>query len=199
MKLNFYEYLMEHNKHWFQNEIALEQGYGILNEHDQCQHVLFLIEGEIEVYKLSVNGKQFRLYTIKAGESCVLNLSCVLSDNNYMAFAKASTDIKCILVPQKEFLRMFNEEEGLRNYVFRLISSRLIQITAKIEGMVLDTLENRLHDWLLEQGHPMIYITHEELAAHLGSAREVVSRHLKKWEKEGKVKLHRGRIEITNL
>ncbi len=199
MKLEFYDRISEANKRWFQNQISLERDFEILNENDQCQNVLFLLSGEIEVYKLSVNGKQFRLYTIKAGESCVLNLSCVLSDNNYMAFAKASTDITCLLVPQDEFLRIFNEEESLRNYVFNLISTRLIQITAKVEGIVLDTIENRLQEWLLDQGHPLIYTTHEELAGHLGSAREVISRQLKKWEKEGKVKLNRGRIEIINL
>ncbi len=199
MNLEFYNDLSDNNKKWFQNEIALDREYEILNENDQCQQVLFLINGEIEVYKLSVNGKHFRLYTIKTGESCVLNLSCVLSNNNYMAFAKATTDIKCVLVPQKEFLRIFYEEESLRNYVFKLISTRLIQITAKIEGIVLDTLENRLQRWLLEKGYPVVYTTHEELAGHLGSAREVISRQLKKWEKEGKVKLFRGRIEVIDL
>ena len=199
MNLEFYNKLSEKNKKWFRNEIELDREYEILNENDQCQHVLFLIAGEIEVYKLSVNGKHFRLYTIKAGESCVLNLSCVLSDSNYMAYAKAITDIKCVLLPQKEFLRLFNEEESLRNYVFRLISTRFIQITAKVEGIVLDTLENRLQEWLLEKGHSVVYTTHEELASHLGSAREVISRQLKKWEKEGKVKLHRGKIEIIDL
>lgn len=199
MNLEFYEGLNDINKKWFMNDISLERDTEILNENDQCQHVLFLLSGEIEVYKLSENGKQFRLYTIKSGESCVLNLSCVLSDNNYMAFAKASTDITCVLVPQNEFLRLFAEEECLRNYVFKLISTRLIQITAKVEGIVLDTLENRLHTWLVNQGHPVVYTTHEELAGHLGSAREVISRQLKKWEKEGRVKLYRGRIELINL
>jgi len=199
MNLEFYNDLSDNNKKLFQKEITLDREYEILNENDQCQHVLFLLNGEIEVYKLSINGKHFRLYTIKAGESCVLNLSCVLSGNNYMAYAKATTDIKCVLIPQKEFLRIFNEEESLRNYVFKLISTRLIQITAKVEGIVLDTLENRLQQWLLDQDHPVVYMTHEELASHLGSAREVISRQLKKWEKEGKVKLFRGRIEIIDL
>lgn len=67
------------------------------------------------------------------------------------------------------------------------------------EGVVLDTLENRLQRWLLEKGYPVVYTTHEELAGHLGSAREVISRQLKKWEKEGKVKLFRGRIEVIDL
>jgi len=199
MRLEFYEHLSDKNKELFQQEIELPRGHEILNEYDQCSHVIFLISGEIEVYKMSVNGKQFRLYTIKSGESCVLNLSCVLSDNTYLAYAKATTDIKCVLLTRKEFLRIFDEEESLRNYVFQLISTRLIQITAKVEGIVLDTLENRLRDWLLEQKYTMIYVTHEELATHLGSAREVISRQLKKWEKEGKVKLYRGKVEITNL
>lgn len=199
MNLSFLKDLKEVNRRIFEDVVALEAGQEILNENDQCSSVLFLISGEIEVYKISENGKSFRLYTIAPGESCVLNLSCVLSDSHYMAFAKATTDLTCVLVPQKKFLAMFQEEEALRNYVFKLISTRLIQITAKVEGIVLDTLENRLMTWLLDQDSRLIYTTHEALANNLGSAREVISRQLKKWEREGKVKLHRGRIEIIQF
>jgi len=199
MVLEFYEHLQEKNKKYFQDKRFLKKGHEILNENDECHQVLFLLSGEVEVYKLSVNGKQFRLYTIEEGESCVLNLSCILSENRYLAYARATTDISCVLVPQKEFLRIFNEEESLRTFVFRLISTRLIQITAKVEGMVLDTLENRLREWLISQGKETVHITHEELANQLGSAREVISRQLKKWEKEEKVRLYRGRIELINL
>ncbi len=191
--------ISENNKLLFSHTIKLRSGHEILNENDQCSHVIFLLKGEIELYKLSVNGKQFRLYTIEAGESCVLNLSSVLSNNKYMAYARATTDIECVLVPYNEFLRMFNEEETLRNYVFHLISTRLIQITSKVEGIVLDTLENRLKTWLINQNQILVYATHEEIANQLGSAREVISRQLKKWEKAKKVKLYRGKIKILDL
>lgn len=197
--MKFIESMSEENSRLFSQTLNLEQGTEILNENDQCNHVLFLQKGEIEVYKISKNGKIFRLYTIEPGESCVLNLSCVLSGTSYMAYAKATTDIECVLVPYNQFLRIFQEEEVLRNYVFELISTRLIQITAKIEGIVLASLEDRLAEWLNAQGSKNIYMTHSELANHLGSAREVISRQLKKWEKQGKVKLYRGRIQVIDL
>lgn len=197
--MNFIESLSKEHQQYFRQTIHLNQGTEILNENDQCNHVLFLIKGEIEVYKISKNGKTFRLYTISPGESCVLNLSCVLSGSHYMAYARATNDIDCILIPYAQFLKMFHEEEGLRDYVFQLISTRLIQITSKVEGIVLESLEDRLIEWLKDQGSKNIYITHSELANHLGSVREVISRYLKKWEKEGKVKLFRGRIEIIDL
>lgn len=176
-----------------------EQDYVILNENESCSHVLFLIKGEIEVYKISENGKVFRLYTIKEGESCVLNLSCVLSNNTYLAYAKTLTDIECILLTSQVFLRLFETEESLRKYVFNLISTRLIEITAKVEGIVLESLETRLRNFLLDLNTENIYITHEEIANQLGSAREVVSRQLKKWEIMNKIKLYRGKIKIINL
>jgi len=171
----------------------------ILNENESCSHVLFLISGEIEVFKVSENGKVFRLYTIKEGESCVLNLSCVLSDNKYLAYAKTITDIECILLPSREFLRIFELESSLRTYVFSLISTRLIEISAKVEGIVLESLETRLRNFLIDKDTETIYITHEEIANQLGSAREVISRQLKKWELMNKVKLSRGKIKIINL
>lgn len=195
----FMERLSEKNRRLFAEPIILDRDFEILSEHDQCTHVLFLLSGEIEVYKLSENGKVFRLYTIKAGEACVLNLSCVLSNNNYPAYARALTEIECVLLPTELFLDVFQAEEALRSFVFELISARLIQITAKVEGIVLESLETRLRNWLLERQQGIIPVTHEELANQLGSVREVVSRQLKKWEKEGKVRLYRGRIEILDL
>lgn len=198
-KPGFIEGLSESNKKYFEQPIELERDFEILNENDQCSQVLFLLSGEIEVYKISENGKVFRLYTIKEGESCVLNLSCVLSHSNYLAYAKALTDITCVMIPTKVFLKVFQEEELLRNYVFELIATRLIQITSRVEGIVLESLETRLSRWLVEQNKETIYITHEDLANQLGSAREVISRQLKKWEKEDKVKLYRGKIKILEL
>jgi len=196
---------------FFINELKLEdsrlfdiptrfdQDHIILNENESCSHVLFLIKGEIEVYKISENGKVFRLYTIKEGESCVLNLSCVLSNNTYLAYAKTLTDIECILLPSQVFLKLFEAEDSLRRYVFNLISTRLIEITAKVEGIVLESFETRLRNFLLDLNTENIYITHEEIANQLGSAREVVSRQLKKWEVVNKIKLYRGKIRIINL
>jgi CRP/FNR family transcriptional regulator len=198
-KPSFIDNLTIEDKILFEQTVNLEQGSKILNENEQCTHVLFLVKGEIEVFKISKNGKSFRLYTIKEGESCVLNLSCVLSDNNYLAYAKALTDIECVLLPRNDFLRLFQIYEGLRKYVFELISTRLVQITAKVEGIVLDSLDTRLHAWLLEKNTDIIYVTHDDIANQLGSAREVISRQLKKWENENRIKLYRGKIKIINL
>jgi CRP/FNR family transcriptional regulator len=198
-KPTFIENLKKEDKELFNEIVKLDKDYILLNENEQCSHVLFLLRGEIEVYKISENGKIFQLYTIKEGESCVLNLSCVLSDNTYLAYAKAITDIECVLIPSSIFLRIFKEEESLRKYVFNLISTRLIQITAKVEGIVLESLETRLQNWLLNQKSEIIYVTHDEIANQLGSAREVISRQLKKWENDKKVILYRGKIRLINL
>jgi len=198
-KPSFIDNLTIEDKILFEQTVMFEQDDKILNENEQCSHVLFLVKGEIEVFKISKNGKSFRLYTIKEGESCVLNLSCVLSDNNYLAYAKALTDIECVLLPRIDFLRLFQLNESLRKYVFELISTRLVQITTKVEGIVLDSIDTRLHAWLLEKNTDIIYATHDDIANQLGSAREVISRQLKKWENENRIKLYRGKIKIKNL
>lgn len=198
-KPTFIETLRNEDKEPFNLIVKLDKDYILLNENEQCSHVLFLFRGEIEVYKISENGKIFQLYTIKEGESCVLNLSCILSDNSYLAYAKALTDIECVLVPRSIFLRVFEKEKNLRKYVFNLISTRLIQITAKVEGIVLESLETRLRNWLLNQKSEIIYVTHDEIANQLGSAREVISRQLKKWENDNRVILYRGKIKLVNL
>jgi len=183
----------------FEKGLSIEADQMILNEGDEIENVLFLLSGEIEVYKYSENGKVFRLYLIQPGESCVLNLSSILSNLSYSAYARALTDIKCVLIPKSEFLLLFSQNEMLRTFVFKLISSRLIQITARVEGIVLDSIEHRLRLLLLNEGKTVLYTTHDELAIKLGSAREVISRQLKKWENEGMIKLYRGKIQLLNL
>lgn len=175
-QITFLNNISKAHRALFVEPMTLEAGTEILMENDQCTQVLFLVSGEISVYKMSTNGKVFRLYSIISGESCVLNLSCILSDTIYLANAVAETDIKCYLINKRDFLDLFNSEESVKSYVFQLISKRLVQITAKVEGIVLDSVEHRLGMLLSETGKRTIYTTHEQLANELGTAREVVSR-----------------------
>lgn len=195
-RLSFYNHLCDNNKKYFSSIVNIEADTQIMSENEKCGSILFLLTGEIDVYKYGVNGRQFNLYSILPGESCVLNMSCVLSDSKYMAFAKAKTNIECILLPSREFLDLFSKEEALRTYVFNLIATRLIEITTKVEDIVLDTVEHRLREVLSKKETKIIYTTHDELANDLGTAREVISRHLKKLENLGYIKIGRGKIEI---
>jgi len=198
-EIEFVKNLKPINQSLFEQVVSLEAGTEILNENDQCGSVLFLLSGEIEVYKIGANGRVFNLYTIEIGESCVLNLSCILSDTNYLAYARAKTDITCILIPRNSFIQLFNEEDVVKQYVFNLISKRLIYITEKVESIVLDSLENRLRDLLLSKKSAFVYMTHDEIANTLGTAREVVSRQLKKWENDGLIELNRGMVKVIKL
>ncbi len=197
--LSFKEQVSAETSVVFDQWMTLPPHYEILNEQDTCTHALFLLSGQIEVYKLSENGKQFRLYTILPGEACVLNLSCILSNSSYMAYARTLETCEVVLIPKAEFINIFNREVSIKDYVFHLITTRLVEITSKVEGIVLKSLDERLKDLLLEQNQAMVLLTHEQIANRLGTAREVVSRLLKSWENEKMVKLHRGKIEILNL
>lgn len=197
--LNFIDKVSQATSGIFAQGVALPAHYEILNEQDTCTHALFLLAGQIEVYKLSENGKQFRLYTIVAGEACVLNLSCILSNSSYMAFARTLEACEVVLIPKATFIDIFNSETVIKDYVFHLITTRLVEITSKVEGIVLKSLDDRLKDLLRDQNQTLVLLTHEQIANRLGTAREVVSRLLKTWEKEKKVVLHRGKIEIINL
>jgi len=168
-KPTFIENLKIEDKELFNGIVKLDKDHILLNENEQCSHVLFLLRGEIEVYKISENGKIFQLYTIKEGESCVLNLSCVLSDNTYLAYAKAITDIECVLIPSSIFLRMFEEEESLRKYVFSCVFNLI---------------------FIFLFSHFLLFVLF---------LREVISRQLKKWENDKKVILYRGKIRLVNL
>jgi CRP/FNR family transcriptional regulator len=138
------------------------------------------------------------LYRIGRGESCMLSMSCALSNPIHQASAMVEEDAWVITLRPDIFRRLMNDSEDARNYVFTQFALRMTDNMVLIEEVVF----KRLADTLIERsqsGGEIIKMTHEELATELGTAREVISRLLKELELNGLVRLQRGSIEILDL
>ncbi len=164
-----------------------------------CEYYVLLLEGKIKIQLLSENGREIILYYVVPGDSCVLTTSCLLGENHYPAEAFTEADTKAFLIPAPAFSRCIETSTFFREFVFQNFSSRLSKVIGRMESVLFSPVENRLGALLLQSGANRIAKTHHELAAELGSAREVVSRHLKRFEKNGWIKLGRGYIEIIDL
>jgi CRP/FNR family transcriptional regulator len=179
--------------------VKLEQGRFVFHAGDACEAFLLLLDGEVRVQLTSAGGREVTLYRIGPGGSCILTTSCLLSNEHYPAEAIAETDVEAVAIPMSGFQQALESSQSFRQLVFDGFSSRLTNVIRKIEQIAFTAIDTRLAAILLDLGDRGIEkVTHQELAVELGTAREVVSRHLKRFESEGWVCLGRSRITIAD-
>lgn len=184
--------------------VRLRAGEYFLREGDTCAHFAVVASGKMRVFKLGENGHEITLYHVGAGEACPLNVSCILSDSPVPAMACVEEDVEAVVVPAASFRRWIAEHESLRTFVFRMLAGRLTEVMSLVEEVAFRRMDQRLACRLAELFESeatggAIETTHAELAANLGTAREVVSRLLKEFERLGAIRLQRGRIVVRNL
>ncbi|MDR2015503.1 MAG: Crp/Fnr family transcriptional regulator [Azoarcus sp.] len=166
-----------------------------------CRRFLLLLDGVVRVQVLSRNGREIVLYRIYPGDSCVVTASCLLGSIAYPATGIAETPIHGAILPTPVFERLLAESPAFRRFVFSAYAARLTDLVARIEEVALERIDARLARLLLRLALPTTNIverTHQDLAADLGSAREVVSRQLKTFEQSGWVELQRGCIRLLD-
>ncbi|MCB0036347.1 MAG: Crp/Fnr family transcriptional regulator [Anaerolineales bacterium] len=169
-------------------------------EGDTCGQLAIVLSGLVRVYKIGENGREITLYRIEENDSCILTASCILSEVKFPALAVVEQTVRVALIPAPVLRRWINQYDVWRNYVFGLLSYRLAGVIATIEEVAFRRVDVRIAEFLLKtadaRGH--LTITHQEIASELGTAREVVSRILKDFEREGVITLARGAVTIQN-
>jgi len=172
----------------------------IYREGDACSGIAFVLAGDIRVFKIGQTGREITLYEIGPGETCILNASCILSGRTYPAHAVALSDITALMVPAEVFRRLVREHEEMRDFVFTLLSQRLTGVMELVEEIAFGRMDERLREYLIERSqNDRLEVTHQKVANDLGTSREVVSRILKDFERQGKLKLSRNTIHIDKL
>ena len=163
-----------------------------------CEHYLLLTRGRISVKMLSRNGKSLLLYHVLPGQSCIITTSCLLGNERYPTFARTDTDIEALSIARAPFSRALDQSDAFRRFVFDGLGKRLADLMHRIEAVNYTSIESRLAAVLLARGTETnrLLITHEALAEEVGTAREVISRQLKKLETRGVLSLERGAIVL---
>lgn len=179
--------------------VHLKQGSFVFHFGDPCEGFLILLEGRVRVQMISLSGREATLYRVERGGSCVLTTSCLLSHEQYPAEAIAESDVTALAISQDAFEAALGESAGFRRFIFDGFSSRLANVIHKIEEIAFTSVDVRLAAYLLNlDGRDGHVVTHQMVAAELGTAREVVSRVLKRFENRGWVSLGRGQILILD-
>jgi len=180
--------------------VAVPKGTVIFGPGKAPEHLLLLLDGVVRVQQTSEGGREIVLYRVAAGESCVLTTACLLAYEDYQAEGVAETDVQAVAVPRRLFDQLIAESEAFRRFVFSAYSRRITDLFAIIEEVAFQRMDIRLAQKLLAiapEGDA-IRMTHQKLAAELGSAREVVSRLLQEFQRRGAVEIGRGEIRIAD-
>lgn len=180
--------------------VHLKPGDKVFGVGDPCQNFYYLLEGTIRVDLVARGGKSVLLYRFGANETCILTTSCLMAGEDYNAEAHVETDVQALALPHSTFLNLLNTSAEFRELVFNSFATRLAMMMSKIDEVAFQPLDSRLAARLLDlnSNADEIEITHEQLAADLGSAREVVSRRLAGWEKQGIISRERGALKIIS-
>jgi CRP/FNR family transcriptional regulator len=177
---------------------ALPKGVQIYSEGDSCSAIPFIVLGEVRVFKIGESGREITLYEIEMGETCILNASCILSNISYPANAVTVLDTELLLIPQKDFRGLLKRYEEMLNFVFALLSHRLTSVMTLVEEVAFGRMDLRLSEYVEEKSEDgKLYATHQKIANDLGTSREVVSRLLKEFERQGKIVLSRNLIHTV--
>ena len=177
--------------------VNLLTGSIAFDEASPCQSYLMVTSGAVRVVKPVSNGRELLLYRVQPGESCILTVSCLLGECSYQARGSVEADLACVVVPRSVFLQMVEQSPEFRTYIFRFFGERVTHLMELIEAVAFRKLDRRLAQFLLKNG-PLIEVTHQSLAAELGSVREVVSRILEDFRAQGIVQLDRGQIHVLD-
>ncbi len=181
-------------------QIRVQAGMPLFRNGEACNDFLLLLEGSARVQRLSENGQVITLYHLEAGHACELTLSCLLGGRCYPAEAIAESEVLALLLPRTQFQQSLGLSPQFRRFVFGAIDQGIHGLLSLVEEVTFGHMDKRLARCLLQaaHSHQRVIVTHSILAEELGTAREVVSRLLKDFERHGWVRLHRGWIEITD-
>lgn len=179
---------------------VLEAGATAYELDGECLNYLMCIEGRTRVFRMSEAGREMLIYKVTGGGTCVLTTQCLLSGSNFPAESLAEERTELAAFPVGTFRQLMAESEEFRRFVMDDYTKLLSSMFALVDEIAFAPLEQRLARRLLIEADAQRVVakTHQQLAADVGSVREVVSRILGEWAEAGLVELRRGQVQIMN-
>ena len=185
----------------FSKVLELEAGETVFRDGQACEYYLLVLGGSLRVQKISSSGHEIVLYHVQPGQTCELTTTCLLARKYYPAEAIAEIPSRVALIPKTQFHDTLQHSADFREFVFSSLERGIAGLVNLVEEVAFGRMDSRVAQRLLElqDDQQVVRTTHQALANELGTAREVISRLLKKFERHGWVALGRGRITVTNL
>ena len=167
-----------------------------------CTGLLLIKSGQLRAFILSREGREVTLYRLFDRDICLFSASCIMRSIQFDVTIEAEKDTDLWIIPAEVYKSMMEESAAVANYTNELMASRFSDVMWLMEQIMWKSFDKRLAAFLLEEstleGDSTLKLTHEIIANHLGTAREVVTRMLRYFQSEGMVKLARSAVELTN-
>ncbi len=163
-----------------------------------CGAYVMRLAGLSRVYKMSASGREILLYRVTAGETCVITTTCLLGGSNYPASTIVEQAIRDVIIPAPAFNQLMVDSAVFRRYVMKNYGALITDLILLLDEVAFHTLDARLAKLLIDSGANSISRTHQQIADELGTAREVVSRQLKRFEQKGWIAMGRGQVEVQD-
>jgi len=183
--------------------MQVKQGTVLFRDGEPCNAYVLVLSGCVRVQKMDAQGHEMVLYRIEEGQNCILTTTCMLGKRPYPAEGIVETDADLILLSLQDFNHALSHSDGFRQFVMASIGGRVCDLMLLLEDVAFGRMDARLANMLMKHAHTskssILHYTHRRVALELGTAREVISRLLKDFERKGLVQLSRNQIEITNI
>lgn len=212
---------MEKNIHWYlQNVFTLfdsslrqrvgdigflrtfEAGDVLMRTGQYINYTILIAEGRVKLYREGEEGEEFFMYYLEPGNACAMSMICAAHQDTSPMMAKAVDRTVVMMIPIQLMSELMNNYPSWYTFVIENYRARFEELLLVVDNVVFKAMDERLEFYLKQQasklGKKDILLTHQEIANDLNTAREVVSRLLKKLEQAGRVKLHRNYIEWTS-
>lgn len=183
-------------------ERTVPKGTLLHNGSADCVGLFFLRSGQLRAFILSEEGREVTLYRLFDGDTCLFSASCMMKNIQFDVTIEAEKDTTLWIIPPDIYQAMMDQSLAVSQYTNQLIASRFSEVMWLMEQIMWKSFDKRLAGFLLSEStledSDTLKITHEKLAAHLGTAREVVTRMLHYFQQEGLVSLSRGAVHLTD-
>ena len=181
---------------------AVKKGTVIHDGSPDCLGMLLVRSGQLRAYLLNDEGREVTICRFFEMDICLFTAACEMPNMQFDIFIEAEKDSEIWVIPACLYKNLMDESLVLANYAHDLITNHFSELMWLMEQIMWKSFDKRLAVFLLEESEledsPVLKTTHETIASHLGTAREVVTRMLRYFQSEGMDALTRGTIEITD-
>ena len=180
----------------------VKKGSALHSGSSECTGLLLVREGQLRAYILSDEGREVTLYRLFDRDICLFSAACIMRSIQFEIMIEAEKDTSLWVIPAEIYQGIMAESASLSNFTNEIMASRFSEVMWLMEQIMWKSFDKRLAGFLLEEsaleGSAVLKLTHDSIAKHMGTAREVVTRMLRYFQGEGMVKLSRGAVEITD-
>ncbi len=180
----------------------IKKGTVIHNGNADCTGLLLVKSGQLRAYILSDEGREITIYRLFDQDICLFSASCMLRSARFDITIEAEKDTGLWVIPAETYRSIMERSAPLSNYTNEIMAARFSEVMWLVEQIMWKSMDKRVAAFLLEEfaieGTDRLSITHETIANHLGTHREVVTRMLRYLQGEGMVKLSRGAVELLD-